>query len=73
MLMPRQKARQRQNIKITNRFFEDVAKFKCLGATITDQHCMHEESKGRINSGNACYHSVHSLFVIPPALQECKG
>jgi hypothetical protein len=23
---------------------------------------MHEEIKSRINSGNACYHSVHSLL-----------
>jgi hypothetical protein len=23
---------------------------------------MHEETKSRLNSGNACYHSVHSLL-----------
>jgi hypothetical protein len=24
--------------------------------------CIHEEIKGRLNSGNVCYHSVHSLL-----------
>jgi hypothetical protein len=37
----------------------------------TDQNCIHEEIKSRLNSENACYHSVQS-FVIPPAVQECN-
>jgi hypothetical protein len=53
---------QKHSIKIANRSFEDVAKFKYLGATLTDQNCMHEEIKSRLNSGNACYHSVQSLL-----------
>jgi hypothetical protein len=56
-----QKIGQKHSIKIANRSFEDVAKFKYLG-TITDQNCMHEEIKSRLNSGNACYHSVQSLL-----------
>jgi hypothetical protein len=73
MLVSRcQKAGQRQSIKIANRSFEDVEKFKYLGTTLTDQNCVQEEIKNRLNSGNACYHSVQP-FVIPPAVQECKS
>jgi hypothetical protein len=28
----------------------------------TDENCMIEEIKSRLNSGNACYHSVQSLL-----------
>jgi hypothetical protein len=63
MLVSRcQKAGQRQSIKIGNRSFEGVAKFKYLGTTLTDQNCIYEEIKSRLNSGNACYHSVQSLL-----------
>jgi hypothetical protein len=63
MLMSRsQKIGQKRSIKIANRSFEAVAKFKYLGTTLTDQNYMHEEIKSRLNSGNACYHSVQSLL-----------
>jgi hypothetical protein len=57
-----QKAGQRQSIKIGNRSFESVAKFKYLGTTLTDQNCIYDEIKSRLNSGNACYHSVQSIL-----------
>jgi hypothetical protein len=57
-----QKTGQKHSIKIANRSFEDVAKFRYLRTTLTDQNCMHEEIKSRLNSENACPHSVQSLL-----------
>jgi hypothetical protein len=63
MFMSRsQKTGQKYSIKIANRSFEDVAKFRYFGKTLTDQNCMHEEIKSGLNSGNASYHSVQSLL-----------
>jgi hypothetical protein len=30
--------------------------------TVTNENCIHKESKSRLNSGNACYHSVQNLL-----------
>jgi hypothetical protein len=57
-----QKIGLKHSMKIVNRSFEDVANFKYLGTTLTDQNCMHKEIKSRLNTGNACYHSVQSLL-----------
>jgi hypothetical protein len=57
-----QKIRQKHGIKTANRSFENMAKFKYLRTTITDQNCMHEEIKSRLNSGKVCYHSVQRLL-----------
>jgi hypothetical protein len=62
MLMSRKKAGQKHSMKIVNRTFEGVAKFKYLGTTLTDQNCRQEEIKSRLNLGNACYHLVLSLL-----------
>jgi hypothetical protein len=58
-----QKAGERQRINIANRSFEDVDKFKYFGRTLTDQICIHEEFKSRLNSGNTGYHSVQGLLL----------
>jgi hypothetical protein len=39
-----------------------MAEFKYLGAILTDQSCMKEMIKSRLNSGNACYTSFQSLL-----------
>jgi hypothetical protein len=62
MLMSRNKAEQNHITKTANRSSEDVANFKYLGTRLTDQNCMNEEIKSRLNSRNACYHSVQSLL-----------
>jgi hypothetical protein len=63
MFMSRhQTAGQSNYIRVANKSFEKVAKFKYLGATLTDQNCIHEEIRSRQNSGNACYHAVQNLL-----------
>jgi hypothetical protein len=39
-----------------------VSQFKYLGTTVTNQNLIQEEIKRRLNSGNACYHSVQGLL-----------
>jgi hypothetical protein len=56
------KAGQKHSMKVANRSFEGVAKFEYLGTTLTDQNCMNEDIKIRINSGNACYQSGQCLL-----------
>jgi hypothetical protein len=36
--------------------------FKYFGTTATNQHCIHEEIKSRLNLGNVCYPSVQSFL-----------
>jgi hypothetical protein len=53
---------QNQNIRIANESFKNVAKFRYLGMTLTDQNGIYDEIKRSLNSGNACYHSVQNLL-----------
>jgi hypothetical protein len=63
MLLSRhQNVGQNREIKIANKSFENVTRFKYLGTTVTNQDLIQEEIKRRLNSGNACYHSVQNLL-----------
>jgi hypothetical protein len=63
MLLSRhQNAGQNHDTKIGDKFFENVAQFKYLGTTVINQNLIGEEIKRRLNSGNACYYSVHNLL-----------
>jgi hypothetical protein len=57
-----QKIGQQHSMEVVNRSFEDMAKFRYLGTTLTNRKCMHEEIKSRLSLGNACYHLVQSLL-----------
>jgi hypothetical protein len=60
LLSHHQKAQH--SITIDNRYSENVAQFKYLGMTVTNQNLIHKEIKRKLNSGKACYHSVQNLL-----------
>jgi hypothetical protein len=64
-----QKIGQKHSIKVVNRSFEDVAKFKYLRTTLTDHNCMHEEIKSRLNSGMLA--TIRFRVFCPPTC--CLG
>jgi len=55
-----QNAGRSHNVKTDSKSFERVEKFKYFGTTVTNQNSIQEEIKGRLKSGNACYHSVQT-------------
>jgi sorting nexin-29 len=62
LLSRHQNVGQNREIKIANRSFGNVSQFKYLGTTVTNRSLIQEEIRRRLNSGNACYHSVQSLL-----------
>jgi len=57
-----QNAGRSHGIKIDNVSFARVEEFIYLGTTLTNQNFIQEEIKGRLNSGNACYHLMQNLL-----------
>jgi hypothetical protein len=55
-------AGQNHDIKIGKRCFENMAQFRYMGTTITNQNLIQEEIKWRLNSGNPGYHSVQNFL-----------
>jgi hypothetical protein len=63
MLLSRhQNVDQNKDIKMANRSFENVSQLKYLGTTVTNQNLIRKEIKRKLNSGNACCHSVQNLL-----------
>jgi hypothetical protein len=63
MLLSRhQNAEQNHDITISNRCFENMAQLRYLGTTITNPNLILEEIKRRLDSGDACYHSVQKFL-----------
>jgi len=59
-----QNARQSHNTKIDNNSFERVEEFKYLATTLTNQNSIQGDIRSRLESGNACYHSVQNLLSL---------
>jgi len=57
-----QNAGSSHNIKIDNCSFENLEELKYLGTNLISQNSNQEEIKSRLNSGNACYHSVQNIL-----------
>jgi hypothetical protein len=61
LLCHHQNAGQNHDIKLASRCYQNLVQFKYLGMAITNQNLV-QEMKRRLNSGNACYHSVQNLL-----------
>jgi hypothetical protein len=57
-----QNAGRNRNVKTDNKSFVRVEQFKYLETTLTKRNFIHEETKSRPKSGNACCHSVQNLL-----------
>jgi hypothetical protein len=65
LLCRHQNAGQNHIIKEANRSFENVTQLKYLQTTAINENLMQQKINMRLNSGNACYHSVPKLLASP--------
>jgi hypothetical protein len=79
LLYRRQYAGQNRDIKIAEVEFENVAKFKYLRTTVTNQNLIQEEIKRRLNSGNASRLlsnnlkiGIYKSIILPVVLYGCE-
>ena len=85
MFMSReQNAGQNRNIKIDSKSLKNVEKFKCLGTTLKNQHCLQEEIKNILNPGmpttirtsllpRNIKIKIHRTTILPVALYACEA
>jgi len=62
-----QNAGQTHNFLIVTKYFKNVAKFKYLRTKVTNQNCIPEEIKSRLNMGE-CLLPFTSEYVVFPFL-----
>jgi hypothetical protein len=53
---------EKHGIKKAKRPFENVAQFKYLGTTETNQSLIQEKIRRRLDAGEACYNSVQNFL-----------
>jgi hypothetical protein len=80
LLSHHQNSGKNHDINIGDRC-ENVAQFEYLGKTVKNRNLIQEEIKRRLNSGNACYHSVQKFLssnlmskniTLPVVLYGCE-
>jgi hypothetical protein len=70
MLLPcHQNAGKNHKIKTGNRSYENVAQFRYLRTTVTNQNLIQEVIKSRFDSDNLTYHSIQNLCLLVRCLK----